>query len=987
MADRILNEQQLAAVEHGDGPLLIIAGAGTGKTTVITERVKHLILKKDVHPSNILALTFTEKASREMEERIDITMPYGYTQMWVATFHAFCDRILRNEAIHIGLNPNYKLMSESETILFLRQHLFSFNLNYFRPLGNPNKFLEGMTQHFSRLRDEDISPQEYMQYAQQLGEETDEQERKKVHELAQAFLLYEELKAKEGVMDYADLIANTLKLFRSRSNVLKEYQKQFHYILIDEFQDTNFAQNQLAILLAGERQNITVVGDDDQAIYRWRGAAISNIIQFRTRFPKASIVTLNHNYRSTQEILDRSYTLIQNNNPDRLEVKEHIDKKLSSMRKIKGDSIKLLFAQRVEDEAEMITKKINELVTKENIRFGDIAILVRANDHAQAYVKSLERHAIPYQFLGPGKLLRQEEIKDFIAYLKVLYNFEDSTSLYRVLTLPAFAIPAKDIAALLNFSRRKNMSLFEALECCLEEAQKEIFLKEGTKEKVEKIVAMIKQHLTRVPTESAGQILYSFMEETGLIQNFLSPQSESETKKYQNIAKFFDKLKSFEAEHEDSGVFPVVEWIDLSMQMGESPIASDTDWSEANAVNILTIHSSKGLEFPVVFLVSLVSQRFPTRERREQIPIPQELIKEILPGGDYHMQEERRLFYVGMTRARDYLFLTAANFYGEGKRDRKISPFVYETLGEQEVSEIIQKRKIENSAVQQSLLDWMENYQETVASNVGLMTLTKQHDSHQHKITYVSYSQLQSFDICPLHYKLQYILKVPPRPAAALSYGSSIHGALRDFYQQWMQDNALQPEAVLALLKKVWINEGYASKEHQQKAFEQAKEILVAYLQKYNPQTLAQKPLGVELPFQFFAKHPQDPAHVVKIGGRIDRVDALDGEKIDIIDYKTGSNVPTERELLNNLQLTVYALAANQIKDILFQRLPANIVLSLHYLEEDRILHTTRSPEQLQEATLKIFQKIQEIEQSDFTCSHTLLCQNCEYKMLCSGLA
>jgi len=280
-----LNKAQKEAISYGDGPLLIIAGAGTGKTTVITERIKYLITSKKAQTTEILALTFTDKAAREMEERVDIALPYGYIDMWISTFHSFCDRVLRQEGIHIGLNPDYKLMTEAETIQFLTKNLFKFKLKYFRPLGNPTKFIAGMLQHFSRLRDEDVSPAEYLnwlkkQKKKKLSKE-ENQEIDKFQELALAYQAYEELKTKEGLFDFADLISKTLELFRRRKNILQQYQKQFHYILVDEFQDTNYAQNQLAILLAGKKQNITVCADDDQSIYRWRGAAISNIIQFK----------------------------------------------------------------------------------------------------------------------------------------------------------------------------------------------------------------------------------------------------------------------------------------------------------------------------------------------------------------------------------------------------------------------------------------------------------------------------------------------------------------------------------------------------------------------------------------------------------------------------------------------------------------------------------------------------------------------------------
>ncbi|MBI4089638.1 MAG: ATP-dependent helicase [Candidatus Levybacteria bacterium] len=970
--EKILNSEQLEAISFDKGPLLIVAGAGTGKTTVITERIKYLILEKNFSPSQILALTFTDKASHEMEERVDVAMPYGYTQMWISTFHAFCDRILRAEAIHIGLNPSYKLLTQAESILLLRKNLFKFNLNYFRPLGNPNKFLEGLLQHFSRLKDEDISTEEYLRYSRKLKtrnskHETPKEEIEKTVELANAYQTYEELKIKEEVMDFSDLISNTLKLFRERKNVLSQYQNQFKHILIDEFQDTNFAQNQLAILLAGKSKNLTVVGDDDQAIYRWRGAAISNMIQFKKYFPKHKIVTLTKNYRSTQEILNASYKLILNNNPDRLEAKENISKKLEAVRKIKGNEVGFLFSKRVEDEAELVAKKIIDLTRqKSNYKYKDVAILIRANDYSQPFVRALSRKNIPFQFLGPGRLFHQEEIKDLIAYLKVIYNFGDSVSLYRVLNMDIFQLEAIEISAILNTAKRKNYSLFEMLEKI-----DETYIKDEAKEKIKKLVKMIKRHIQRISKDTGGQILYYFLEESGMLKAYLTSKNTTQEKKSQNISLFFDKLKNFEAEHDDASVYAVVDWIDLAMQMGESPLASNIDWADNNAVNILTIHSSKGLEFPIVFLVNLVSERFPTRERKEQIPIPKVFIKEILPTGDYHLQEERRLFYVGLTRAKDYLFLTAANYYGEGKRERKLSPFVYESLGKDSVEKAIQKEKNIQSVSQLSLLEWSDKKN-------GLLSTSKIFSPPF--VTYLSYSQIQTFDMCPLHYKLKYILKIPTFMTSAQSFGTSIHSTLRDFYQRLKQDKIAIEDAML-ILEKNWVNEGYESKTHSQKALERAKIIIKNYLKKDLDKN--NLPLFLELPFMFSLKNPAGLSGGLKIGGRIDRINKIDNNTIEIMDYKTGNNIPPVSSLSNNLQLTIYALAATNVLDQPLNRKPENVTLSLYFLEKDIKLTTKRSAAQLEKAKEELLQKALKISKSDFTCSHSIYCQNCEYKMLC----
>lgn len=963
-----LNEEQRKAVTHGEGPLLIIAGAGTGKTTVVTKRIEHILIEKHIPPSNILALTFTEKAAQEMESRIDEILPYGYTTLWIETFHAFCDRILRQEAIHIGLTPNYTLLSEAECLLFMRKHLFDFNLEYFRPLGNPMKFLQGMLTHFSRLRDDDITPEQYVAYAERIKNSTEyeEDEIKKTQELAYAFKLYEELKAKEGVMDYSNLISNTLKLFRDRPAILKQYQKQFQYVFVDEFQDTNFAQNELAILLAGQRQNITVVGDDDQSIYRWRGAAIANMMQFRSHFPKAEIIALTKNYRSTKTILDGAYTLIQNNNPDRLEVKENINKELEAMRGIQGDPIAFILKNNGDEEAEAVAKAIHAEVKKTKRQYNEFAILVRANDHAVPFQRALDRMKIPFQFLGPGHLYEQEEIKDLIAYLHVLADFQDTASLYRVITMPIFGLQARDISAILNFSKRGNMCLFEAME----QVDNTMLTPEG-KEKIHKIAGMIKKHLEQVPQEQAGQILYHFFEDSGLLGHYLDPASVRTEKEAQNIAKLFEKLQNFAKNKTDASVFAVVDWIDLSMELGESPMAAEVDWTRNNAVNILTIHSSKGLEFPVVFVVNLVTQRFPSRDRKEQIPVPRDIIRESLPEGDENLQEERRLFYVAVTRAQEKLFLTSARFYNEGKRERKISPFVAETLGDAYVQDLMKKQVAEPVGEQLSLLEVL-NANTKQSSNLTI----QQFNNPPIDITYISYSQLQTFQMCPLHYKLRYLLNLPSPTSPALSYGVSVHSVLRDFFMMMKQENELETVAIRELLKKNWLSQGYASKLHEQQTYAQAENMLLAYGERVlenRPDTIA-----IEMPFNFWLGK-------LKVGGRIDRIDKLSDGRIEIIDYKTGKNVPTESKVKEDLQLSLYALAAAEVRDGILGREPEEVLLTLHYLEDDIKISTTRSKDALQFAKEQILQRTADITKSDFHCSKSILCKNCEYKMICES--
>ncbi|MBI2621921.1 MAG: ATP-dependent helicase [Candidatus Levybacteria bacterium] len=959
MADKKLNKEQLRAVQHGSGPLLIIAGAGTGKTTVITQRIKHLIVEKNIPPESILALTFTDKASYEMQERVDVLLPYGYTNLWIHTFHAFCDRILRDEVHNIGLDPNYKLISESESVFLMRQNIFNLGLKIFRPLGNPTKFLNALLTHFSRLKDEDISPEEYLKYSRKFEIrnskfEITPGEIAQTKELANAYQKYEELKVKNSLMDFSDLISNTLKLFRTRKNILKKYQSQFKFILVDEFQDTNYAQNELAILLAGEDKNITVVADDDQSIYRFRGAAVSNVLQFKKNFPNATIIALTKNYRSTQIILDSSYRLIQNNNPNRLEVVENINKKLESQLRETDKKIELIYQERSEDEAEEIAKTIQNL--SKDYEYKDIAILVRANNHSQLITAALQRNRIPYQFLGPGYLFQQEEVKDLIAYLTFLTNLMDSVSLFRVLSMDIFQIPQIELNYLLNFAKKKNITLFESLH-----EVNQTFLKPQTSQRLEKFRKMVEKHLEKSRREQAGQILYDFLVDSGLYETLGKTDSVKDERRVQNIAKFFDRVKSFEMERTDANIFTLSEWLSLMIQMGDSPTAADVDIRDRNAVNILTVHSSKGLEFKVVFLVNLVPDRFPSRERAEKIPLPQELIKETLfKDSDFHLEEERRLFYVGMTRAKERLYFTAAQFYASGKRPKKLSPFIYEALPQ------LTQQKIKNGVKQLSLEQVLSSYEDKE---------TIEEVKESFKVSYITYSNLQMFDICPMHYKAKVIFSLPSPTTAVQSFGISLHKTLQNFYKKIQDGQKLKESDLLKILKIEWESEGYENKKHEEERFAQAINILKTYHKsECNPPKI---PLKLEYPFNFTLKNG------VKVFGEIDRIDP-NAKGIEIIDYKTGEDNPKAQEA-HKLQLSIYALGANRVRDEVLNKEPEDIILTLHFLDGNTKKSMSFKKSDLDRLEDDLVEKIAEIEKSDFKCSGSVLCLNCEYKMLCQG--
>ncbi|MCA9390398.1 ATP-dependent helicase [candidate division WWE3 bacterium] len=966
-----LNEGQQKAVSFNTGPLMVVAGAGTGKTTVLTEKVKAIIESGIAKPSEILALTFTEKAAREMEERIDKALPMGYVQTWISTFHSFGEQILRQEAVNIGLDSGFQLLTQAEAQLFIKQHLYKFDLDYFRPLGNPLKFISGLSVHFSRLTDEDVSPERYLQWVEDLQKNPGEyaaEEVKKYKELAHAYQTYHELKNVEGLMDFGDLIFNTLKLFRQKPDVLKRYQQQFKYILVDEFQDTNFTQVELSVLLASAHQRITVFLDDDQSIYRFRGAAVYNAMDFRQHFPQAEIAVLTQNYRSVQPILDFSHQLISHNNPDRLEIKEHIDKKLMAERGT-GSDPQIIWEERGENEADIVAQQIIALCGEsKKYQFKDVAVLVRANSHADIFTHAFARKGIPFQFLGPGQLYNRPEIKDLLAYFRVITNIQDDMSLYRLLTKRFFGIDRRDIALLVSYAREHNYTLFETMEMLVQD-ESLLGIDAESLRKITKLLKVLKRHLDLLPDYGPGQLLYYFLEDTGLLSMYQKVDSEQKQQEVLNISRFFDEVKSFESRQTDPAVLDWLEYIEYVWAQGESPLASEIDWTEANAVNILTTHSAKGLEFPIVFLVNLVNDRFPTRNRKDQIPLPEALAKENAPEGDAHVQEERRLFYVGMTRAKDRLFLTGAKFYGENKRPKKLSGFVHEAMGE-DLSKYLLPH-----ALEQEELPLFGQFSSQDAVNIEESKAVS-----PHHVDYLTYSRLNSFQVCPMHYYLQYVLNLPTPTTGALSFGTTVHNTMKQFYQwvllqklESIPENQILIDQILEIYHQQWINRGFDSKEQQQQMKVNGQQWLQTYIEnEFNPQVL---PIEIEMPFNIKIKD-------LTVGGRIDRVDRYEDGTLEIIDYKTGK-MKDEKQLQKDLQLAIYGLAATE-KGIFNQPID-QLKLAYYFFEAGEKVSVNVTPERLENAKEEILEIKSQIEQSNFACSEDYLCQQgCEYDLFCN---
>lgn len=974
-----LNSSQQKAVKSNDGPLLIVAGAGTGKTTTLVEKMTYLIKQNLARPEEILCLTFTEKAAYEMEERVDRAMPYGYFQMWISTFHAFADDVLRDEIHHLGMNPAYILMSQTQSILFLRKNLFVLNLHYYRPISNPNKFIEGLLQHFSRLQDEDISPEKYIEWVKSQRKNENSEAFQQLQELSHAYQTYQKIKIEQDVMDFGDLIYYLNHLFRERTNIRTQYQAKFKFILVDEFQDTNIAQYELIKLLCPpeKKPKLTIVGDDSQAIYKFRGASVSNILTFMDDYKNAKQISLLDNYRSNQSILDHAYKLIQNNNPDTLESKLGISKELKSHKKNVKNGVKFHLFHQDESEAEWIAEKIFELSTTAadkrttNYKLSNFAILVRANKHSDAIINALKHKGIPFQFLGPGTLFKQPEVKDLIAYLHILANPTDTVSMFRVLSMDLFQIDAEDIVILMSFAKKISFSLYESIVVYLSffveewheqknENYKEYLplIKKETQKKLIHFVKMIKKHFGQIKKYSAGEILFSFLEDSEYLVRLSNPKNEFEEKQTLNITKFFRKIKEIENSQEDQSIFTINDFITMSMELGESPLAGESDIVKANAVNILTVHSAKGLEFPVVFLPNLSQGRFPTYRRQEQIPIHEELIKEQLPEGDYHIEEERRLFYVGLTRAMDQAYLTASEIYGTGLRKRKISPFVVETIGLRAIQNI--DAIVSEEKEQLSIFDFKKQGELVLFPPV--------------EVRNISHTQIQTYELCPLQYRYQYVLKIPTPQAGAASFGSTIHNVLQKFYKGFREDPTCGITQLLDLLEDSWIPIGYSSSSHQNRMKKEAKEMLENYFNSFHAPEI--QILDLEKLFKIKIERS------VFLTGKIDRVDQKEDGKIEVIDYKTGKR-PDDKKLKKDLQLSIYARAVSDPG--LYHKPIEKIYLSFYYLQAREKITFNRSKDDLKEVQTRVLDVVQKIKNNEFPPRVGQWCNFCSFRMVCEA--
>jgi DNA helicase-2/ATP-dependent DNA helicase PcrA len=932
-----LNQEQRRAVCHGEGPMLVIAGAGTGKTQVITRRIAWLIATRRARPSEILALTFTDKAADEMQARVDQLVPYGYTDAAVSTFHAFGDRLVREFALELGLPTGSRVLSRPEVVIFLRERLFEFELDQYRPLGDPTRFLGALATLFSRCKDEDVSPQAYLAFAAEItaraaqsrdGEPADEaardaaaalgEEARRQTELARAYDRYQTLLRGAGLIDFGDQVSLALRLLRESPAARVDLQRRYRYILVDEFQDTNRAQSELVELLAAPHGNVTVVGDDDQSIYKFRGAAISNILEFKRRHSRVRQIVLRHNYRSHAPILDASYRLIRFNDPDRLEVQNGIDKRLVAERGGTDKPVRHLVFATGSEESDQISREIAARIAA-GAKAKDFAILVRANGDADPFLRSLNLAGVPWRFSGTSGLYARPDVRLLLAFLRAIADLSSSVDVYALAASDLYRLGGTDLTAIVNSARRRNRSVWEVIEE-LSRQHGLLRLAPETRVAMERLVEDLRRFTELAHERPAGEVLYQFLRDSGLLARLASTDSVAAEEALQNIARFFEIIRAQSDLLPDDRVVFVARHLQTLIDAGDDPATAEVD-PDAEAVAVLTVHKAKGLEFPVVFMTGLIDGRFPARSRRDPLALPAELVHETLPEGDAHVQEERRLFYVGMTRARDELVLSHASDYG-GRRARRVSQFVLEALdlpasaATGAVADAAAHSPLERLAAFESKAEPVEPGREAMEGPLSL-----------------SFYQVDDYLTCPLKYKYVHVLRVPIAPHHSIIYGSALHKAVQEFHRFGARGYVMSEDEILAAFDRAWSNEGFLTREHEEARLAAGRAALRRFREEQmQPGTVV--PAYVEREFSFVLDGD-------RIRGRMDRVDierlpadaaiaqdvageeqiadsiapALPGfypERVTITDYKSSDVRDPARareRARESLQLQIYAMA------------------------------------------------------------------------------
>ncbi len=965
-----LNPAQHRAITHGEGPLLVIAGAGTGKTRVITERIRHLLeTNQSLLGENILGLTFTKKAAGEMKARVVKAVGERGKDVVLSTFHSFCETLLKE------VDPNRVALEQVDHWILLRRNLARLKLDKFRRLAEPGQFLSDFIQFFSRCQDELVSSDDYQAFADQLASELaaekdslDEDTLKErtehvalQREIARAYRASEEILHEKRAVALNGLIAEAVALLKSDGKKRRQLQERFKHILVDEFQDTNIAQLELLHLLSADRCNIVVVGDNDQAIYRFRGASFGSFKLFLQRFANWEEgqdsspyrVALMDNYRSTPNILRVATQAISMN-----EVSPEFPKKILQPNKSEGEKIRIVELEAPEDEAAWVADELQRLHAAGR-RWRDFAVLYRQHAHRNHLVEELSLRKIPF-VISKLSILEHPLVRDVLAYLHLIARPFDDIACARVLSAPAWHLTAPDLVRLAERAGRKRTV---ALYHVLQSPQTNLPF-DPSHAAVAKLLEFLAEQRKTSRRRTARDILGDLVEWLEI-----HPRASRQDRKYVNqLAQF---MKDWEPKSETGGLTEFLEYLDYFQQAGGT--LSLEDDAPGDAVQLMTVHGAKGLEFPHVFLLRVNFNAFPARNRAPLFEFPDRLMKEELPEGDFHIQEERRLFYVALTRAQDRLTITSLT-----EKKGKVPVFVEDLLMDPMVKrrDLLQsaprlKKQTPRSATLPLPIPAAELFpvsEEPPKIFSRIASWAEEFHPPTPEPLKLSSSAVDNYRKCPQQYAFSYLWSLKEGPRAALTFGSVMHTTIKRFVDQLKRGVKLPFEEVQRIYETEWTSAGfeddYQEAEYKKDGLEQLRAFHASMLEA-SPQVLEQEK-SFELPL----------ANDVILTGRMDQVNSLGRNDVEIVDYKTGKP-RKDSDARKDLQLSIYGLAAKEI----FEWNPVRLVF--HYLQTNQIQVTSRDAKQLDDAEKIVQEAAADIRAAQFPPNPGFVCRSCAYKPIC----
>jgi DNA helicase-2/ATP-dependent DNA helicase PcrA len=964
-----LNDAQRRAITHGQGPLLVIAGAGTGKTRVITERIRHLLQSDDsLSGENILGLTFTNKAAGEMKARVVRATGDRGKDVTLATFHAFCESLLKEAA------PERLMLDKVDHWILLRRNLERLKLDKYRRLADPGQFLNDFVEFFSRCQDELVSCEDYQRYADGLAAQLETEraaldddtfkERDEAvalqQEIARAYRASEDLLREKKRVSFGSLITGAVELLETNAEVRRTLREKYRYILVDEFQDTNIAQLRLLELLAGERKNIVAVGDNDQAIYRFRGASFGSFKLFLERFAgwregadsTPFRVSLVENYRSTPNILRVATQVIAQNT-----VSADFPKKVLSANKEESEKIRVVELETEQDESRWLVSELQRLHATGR-KWRDFAVLYRQHAHRDELVEELSRHKIPF-VISKLSILDHPLVKDVLAYLRLIATPFDDISCARVIAAPAWSLEPTDLVRFAERARKGKKALYDMLQ-----APQGQLAFDSSHAALGRLVDFLTEQRKTLRRRSAREILADLLEWLEVPQ-----RATAQDRKY--VTRLTEFVNEWEPKSETRGLAEFVEYLGYYSQAGGT-ISLEEDFP-GDAVQLMTVHGAKGLEFPQVFLLRINNKKFPTTERHRVFEFPAALMKEGEPAEQFHIQEERRLFYVALTRAENRLTLTTLT-----EKKGKIPVFIEDLLMDPatkrrdvrqlrpKLPELPTAVKKESPGAADSQLFPASVEPPKIFSRIADWAL-EFHPPTPEPLT-LSPSAVSGYRSCPQQFLFSRGWSLKEGPKAVLSFGSVMHTTIKRFIDHLRKGVKLPFEEVARIFETEWTSAGfeddYQESGYKKDGLEQLRTFHASTLEAL-PQTIEQEK-SFELPLE----------NNITIIGRMDQVNSLGRKDVEIIDYKTGKP-KKDADAKKDLQLSLYALAAKEI----FEWNPVRLIF--HYLQNNQVQVTTRDAKQLDEAQKIVQEAAADIRAGEFPPRPGFICRSCAYKPIC----